>query len=294
MGTEKRARQKAGRAARLQQEATTQKRDQRKRTLTSAGVVLGIVLAVMLAMAVFNRGGDSDETATGTTTTLAGATTTVPGDTGAGQARPFVYGSSKCPAADGSAKQTLTFASAPANCLTKGKKYTATFDTTAGKVVVDLDTTKTPGTANNFVFLSRYHYYDNTELFRVAKSIDIIQGGSPHTQSTSDPGPGYTITDEGKFTSDPTTGMLTGPYTYKPGDLVMARSSGPDAAGAQFFFATGPNTANLDSQGTYVVFGHVSEGLDILQRIVATSADKNGEQVPKPKVTVKTVTIAEH
>ena len=51
-------------------------------------------------------------------------------------------------------------------------------------------------TANNFIFLAGYHYYDGT-VFRTDTSIDIIQGGSPHTQGASDPGPGYTIKDEG-------------------------------------------------------------------------------------------------
>ena len=75
-------------------------------------------------------------------------------------------------------------------CIDPAKTYTATFDTTAGTVVEKLDTTTTPNTTNNFVVLARYHYYDNTTLFRTAQSIGIIQGGSPHTNSASDPGPG--------------------------------------------------------------------------------------------------------
>ena len=40
-------------------------------------------------------------------------------------------------------------------------------------------------TANNFIVLARYHYYDGTSMFRTDTSIDIIQGGSPHTQDAS-------------------------------------------------------------------------------------------------------------
>jgi cyclophilin family peptidyl-prolyl cis-trans isomerase len=261
----------------------SQKRNQRRRTLTSAGIVVAIVLAVFIVLAITNRDDGSDEVrSSASTTTAAGSTvpgeTTVPG----GQGAAFTYGDADCPKADGSSPKTLSFDSAPKNCLTEGKSYTATFDTTAGKVVVDLDTDRTPGTANNFIFLSRYHYFDGTDLFRVAQSIDIIQGGAPHTQSKSDPGPGYTIPDEGDT------------FTYQPGDLVMARTPAPDSAGGQFFFSTGPKTENLNTQGTYVVFGHVTEGLDVLQEAVASAKDVgDGDQTPDPKLTITSVTISE-
>ena len=109
-------------------------------------------------------------------------------------------------------------------------------------------------------------------------------GGGPSTQSPSDPGPGYTIKDEG------------GKFTYTAGDLVMARSSGPDSGGAQFFFVTGPNAAGLNSQGTYVVFGHVSHGLSVIQKIIGLHVNDPTSDLgggPSRVVTVKTVTIKE-
>lgn len=203
---------------------------------------------------------------------------------------PFTYGTSPCPPTDGSATRTLTFASAPANCLIAGQTYTATFDTTAGKVVAALDTTNTPGTVNNFVFLARYHFYDNTNLFRANTAIDIIQGGSPHTQTNSDPGPGYALKDEGMFNADASVGG----YKYRAGDLVMARAAGANSGGAQFFFVTGSNGSLLNSQGTYVVFGHVTQGLEALQQIVSTAkVDSSGEGTPNPDVTVQSVTITQ-
>ena len=131
----------------------------------------------------------------------------------------FTYGSTACPAADGTAKRTLAFAKAPKNCLTPGKSYEATFDTTAGKVVVDLDTKNAPGTVNNFVFLSRYHYYDDNKIFRISPGIDILQSGSPKSQDGSDAGPGYALKDEGLMSPDGSRGA----YKYGAGDLVMAR-----------------------------------------------------------------------
>ncbi|HET8931124.1 MAG TPA: peptidylprolyl isomerase [Acidimicrobiales bacterium] len=295
MGTEKRARQKANRSAKLQAEAVQEKQDTRRRGVIGFGVVV-IAVAVIVGLIYLGQS-DSDETASGTTTTVAGAETTAPPSTAAALTPvEFTFGSTECPPADGVTKATLTFDAPPKNCLDEGKTYTATFDTTAGNVVVELDTKDTPGTANNFVFLSRHQYYDNTQLFRVNNGIDIIQGGSPHTQSSADPGPGYSLKDEGEFNEDHSQGG----YTYKAGDLVMARTSGPDGAGAQFFFVTGKNGSGLDAgqpmpgAGTYVVFGHVTEGLEALQKIVATAeVDASGEGKPNPEVTVKSVRITE-
>jgi len=253
---------------------------------------MAIVLVLIVAVIVFfsmRQGSDKKDTSTvASGSASSGETTTVPPP-------PFQYGTGPCPNADGTSDRTLTFTAAPQQCINPGKTYTAEFNTTAGKIVVKLDSTTTPGTVNNFVVLSRYHFYDNTDFFRTASSIGIIQGGSPNTQSTSDPGPGYALQDEGfdyaSLPKDAAGNTSGGPYRYLPGDLVMARTSSPNGAGAQFFFAVNENTAALDSQGVYVKFGSVTEGLDVLTAALASApAD---EQPPNPKVTVVSVSITE-
>ena len=241
----------------------------RRRNTRTIPVVVVAVVVVVIAIILTGTSGSSKKTpvATATTTTGPGpststspSTTTVTPPTAApvtGGTK--ITGTTPCPATNGSSPHATSFAKAPPLCITKGAAYTATFDLNVGTVVVSLDTTKTPITANNFVVLSLYHYYDGTALFRTDPSIGIIQGGSPTTQSASDPGPGYTIPDEGKG------------YTYAPGDLVMARTSAPNSAGAQFFFCVTSACSNLNSQGTYVVFGHVTSGLSVLQKILASS-----------------------
>lgn len=295
MGTEKRARQKANRSAKLQAEAVQEKQDTRRRGVIGFGVVV-IAVAVIVGLIYLGRS-DSSDTTSNSTTTAAPDTTAPPTTTAELAKTAFTFGTTACPPVGGADKPTLTFDAPPENCLEAGKTYTATFDTTAGNIVVELDTEDTPGTANNFVFLARHQYYDNTQLFRVNTGIDIIQGGSPHTQSSADPGPGYSLKDEGEFSKDRTQGG----YTYKAGDLVMARASKPDGAGAQFFFVTGEKGSGLDAgqpmpgAGTYVVFGHVTEGLEALQKIVATAqVDSSGEGAPKPEVTVKSVRITQN
>ncbi len=192
---------------------------------------------------------------------------------------------SACPPADGSGPQVLDFDGPHPLCLDPSKQYTAVFDTTAGEMRIALDMVNTPNTANNFAVLARYHYYDNTLLFRSDPSIGIIQGGSPHTNSPSDPGPGYTIPDEG---SD---------FTYEPGQIVMARTGAPNSASAQFFFAVNENTALLNNQGTYVVFGQMDEaGLSVAEAILASHVDQPDNPLggaPDPQVIVNSVTIEE-
>ncbi|MCY3631481.1 MAG: peptidylprolyl isomerase [bacterium] len=192
---------------------------------------------------------------------------------------------SGCPPADGSGPQVLDFDGPQPMCLDTGKQYTAVFDTTAGEMRIALDVVNTPITANNFAVLARYHYYDDTLLFRTDPGIGIIQGGAPHTNSPSDPGPGYTIPDEGSG------------FTYEPGQIVMARTAAPNSASAQFFFAVNENTALLNNQGTYVVFGQMDgESLAVAEAILASHEDQPGNRLggaPSPQVIVNSVTIEE-
>ena len=206
----------------------------------------------------------------------------------------FEYGSTPCPAENGSSERTLEFDDAFEQCIDPSATYTAVFDTSEGEITVELDTEATPGTVNNFVALARYHYYDGTELFRTDPSIGIIQGGSPTTQDPADPGPGYQLPDEGFDYG--LLGGRGGPYQYEPGDLVMARSAEPDGAGAQFFFGVTEEVSRLDAQGVYVRFGRVVDGLEVLEAILALHQADPADPLgggPSRTVTVETVTIEE-
>ena len=202
---------------------------------------------------------------------------------------------SECPDPDGSSGRVLDFAGRPPMCITPGYQYTAVFDTSEGEMRFDLHTDRAPLTVNNFVVLARWGYYDDTQLFRTDPSIDIIQGGSPHTNSASDPGPGYRIPDEPASDVDPATGQLTGPYRYEAGQLAMARSAGRDSAGAQFFITTGSDASRLDYQGTYVVFGDAdAAGLTVAQSIIGLHvAGGSLGGAPSRPVIVRSVTIEE-
>jgi cyclophilin family peptidyl-prolyl cis-trans isomerase len=277
VGTEKRERQKQNRQQRLTELAQQQKRTKTKRRALQFGIgIPALVLALFLVVNVFSDDNDNAivdsvpaDTSPGVTQSTLNVTT-VPGIP--------VTGDTPCPKTDGSQERSTLFEKAPTLCIDPAKTYTATFETSEGKIVVALDTEKTPETVNNFVVLSRYKYYDNTLIFRTDPSIDIIQGGGFTNSDT----PGYTIEDEADG------------FTYTEGDLAMARTSEPNSAGGQWFFVAGPKASALDSQGTYVNFGKVTEGLDVVKKILALNmVEAGGGDIPSRTVVVTSVTITE-
>lgn len=275
----------------------------KNRGLKIGGVIVAFVAAAIAFALLTQDDDDNNVAATDTTTTQPAEspestdTTVAPGETPPSTVAAVVPGETDCPPATGDVERTIDFSAPFKNCLTDGVDYQAKFTTTAGVVVVDLREDEMPNTVNNFVALSRYKYYDETKLFRTDPSIDIIQGGSPHTQDNTDSGPGYNIPDTGgAFIEDPATGQTIGPFTYLEGQLIMARSAGPDSSSAQFFFSTGPDVSLLDSQGTYLLFGDVTEGLDVLQAIMATHKEDPNSGLggaPDPEVIITSVEIIE-
>ncbi len=270
MGTAKRERQREGRQTRLAAEQAAHQRSQRWRSARNFGILIVVIIAALFLLSYYNK--DDKKPAASTSSGAAPA----------------------CPEPDGSSPRTIDFDAAPQTCIDPAKTYTATFDTTAGKVDVKLDTQTTPNTTNDFVVLARYHYFDNTTLFRADSTIGILQGGAPHTNSATDPGPGFNVQDEGfDYASLPQgpNGATGGPYKYLPGDLVMARGVGTERRVGQFFFGVNENVSNLDEAGVYVKFGAATQGLDVLQQILATAPA--GDSAPNPPVTINSVTITE-
>ncbi len=281
MGTEKRDRQKANKAARQAEEAAAEARQRRIRFIRNAVILTIVIIVVGFALAGCGSSSGSEGASSD------GETATSASDSG-DDAAAVSYGTGACAPAAGTDQPVIDFDAAPKRCIDPAKTYTATVVTSEGTVVVELDTERTPVTTNNFVNLARSGYYDGTSLFRTEATSGIIQGGSPHTQDARDPGPGYTIPDEGlPFTSD----------DYGPGTLAMARSSAPNSAGGQFFFLANEGGRYLgdpsqQGAGTYVVFGKVKEGLDVLETIAGLE-DGSGSATPSKPVSITSITIAE-
>jgi len=273
VGTEKRERQKANRQLKYQQQAkVAQKQKLTKRVVIAGGAVLGLLALVLFLAWVGGRGDDDDDTVTPATQATTETSTSAEPTTAAGPAV-FTYGTGACPPAEVT-EPVKTFDDAPQRCIDPARSYSARIVTDHGDIVIDLDTTSSPGTVNNFVTLARYGYYDDTTIFRGSDGIDIIQGGG--TSSTDQFS--YTIPDEG-----------TG-YTYPEGKIAMANTGSPNSAGAQWFITTGPDSSNLDSLGTYAVFGDVTEGLDVAQEILGLA---QSDETLSETVNVETVEITE-
>ncbi len=168
--------------------------------------------------------------------------------------------------------------------LDRSVTYIASIQTSCGTFKVELLPRTAPQTVNSFVFLAKQHYFDGTYFHRIADELDVIQGGDP--TGSGGGGPGYNIPDE-----------LKGDETYPPGTLAMANTGAPDSGGSQFFVITGPHGHNLDSNNVYTVFGRITEGLDVAQKIQGIqvqgfdAGDSNADGPPTQAIYIEKVTI---
>lgn len=147
---------------------------------------------------------------------------------------------------------TKTYKSAPAMAIDPGKQYHAVFHTEHGDIKIELFADKAPKTVNNFVFLARDGFYDDSTFHRVIADF-MVQGGCPLGTGTGSPG--YRFDDEASALALKHDG---------PGILSMA-NAGPNTNGSQFFIT---HTATPWLDGKHAVFGAVVEGLDdVLMKI---------------------------
>ena len=178
-----------------------------------------------------------------------------------------------CPAADGSSEKRQKFDGPPPMCIDPAKRYTAEMVTSKGSMTIALDAAAAPQTVNNFVVLSRYHYYDGVIFHRIIPGF-VCQGGDP--QGTGTGGPGYKFADE-----------LPAAGRYEIGSRAMA-NAGPNTNGSQFFIISGQDGVRLPPQ--YALFGKVVKGLETVNAIEATGS-RSG--TPSERVVIESVTITE-
>ncbi|MCU1461621.1 MAG: peptidylprolyl isomerase [Acidimicrobiales bacterium] len=243
----------------------------RRQTRRGQVIAIGLVVVVIAGIALFTSGGKKSKKVASTGTTTVTPTT-------ASQAPPTVAsatitGDTPCPQANGSSARTVKFAKPPPMCVDPSKTYTATMETDAGTITIVLDPKKAPKTANNFVVLARYHYFDGIVFHRVIPGF-VVQGGDP--AGTGSGGPGYMFADELPKAGD-----------YKVGSLAMA-NSGANTNGSQFFIITGDQGVALPP--SYSLFGQVTAGMDVVKKI---EADGDTSGTPKTLHHMVKVTIAE-
>lgn len=277
------------RTRRERERARQRSREQAAQRQAGAGrrqrVVFGIIALVLIgsmvagfAGAMAGRGGSG--TATTTTTSRSTTTTTTVPTTGVDVPRvpagAAMSGPTPCPAEDGSSARTTSFSGPPTNCIDPANFYSATISTTKGDLLVNLNPKQAPAAVNNFVVLSRYHFYDGQPFSAilprksaaVAAAIDNPAGVES---------PGYTLPSE-----VPAQGQI-----YVFGSIAMVPvSARSDDYSAAFLIATLDQAPDLPSNLTQ--FGMVVDGSDALLAI-----NKAGSQSGQPTevITIKSISV---
>ncbi|HWI22333.1 MAG TPA: peptidylprolyl isomerase [Baekduia sp.] len=147
----------------------------------------------------------------------------------------------------------------------------ATMNTNHGTITLELFDDAAPKTVENFKKLSADGFYDGLIFHRVIKDF-MIQGGCP--QGTGTGGPGYQFEDE------------INEHKIVRGALAMA-NAGPGTNGSQFFIVTIPAAEWLD--GKHTVFGEVTDGMDVVDKIEGTPTGAGDRPIDDAKIESVTV-----
>jgi cyclophilin family peptidyl-prolyl cis-trans isomerase len=148
----------------------------------------------------------------------------------------------------------------------------AVLHTSEGDVELDLFPEEAPKTVENFTKLASDGFYDRLIFHRVIPDF-MIQGGCP--EGTGSGGPGYQFEDE--FNA----------HKVDRGALAMA-NAGPNTNGSQFFIVTADACPWLD--GKHTVFGRVTSGLDVVDRI--STVERDGRDRPRSPITIDSVELS--
>jgi len=164
------------------------------------------------------------------------------------------------------------------------------FDTSAGKIRVELFADAAPKTVANFLDYVKAKHYDGTQFHRVIAGF-MIQGGGFTPEFRQKPTrPPIAIESEASSKAG---------LTNVPGTLAMARTGDPNSATAQFFINVADNKSlnfrSPDPQGYgYTVFGKVVEGMDVVDRIAKAPTGPGGpfpKDVPTEKVIINKAVV---
>jgi cyclophilin family peptidyl-prolyl cis-trans isomerase len=268
--TEKRARKRAARQARLE----ALERAKKRRKLTRRAITVVVLAAIGVGAYVLasasgpakkaklasSKAPTSSATRTNSSTTLPPTTTTtVVGETPADQAAQAAANAAAvkagCPANPYARANYQHYSAPPPMTIDPSKTYTATVVTDVGTFTIALDAKNDPKTVNNFVFLADHGFYNCVIFHRVIPGF-MDQTGDPTGTGTG--GPGYSYTGSTPKPANP---------QYPIGSVAMANSGTTSSNGSQFFIVTGPEGESLPPN--YTLFGHVTSGMSVVDKINA-------------------------
>jgi peptidyl-prolyl cis-trans isomerase B (cyclophilin B) len=155
--------------------------------------------------------------------------------------------------------------------------------TNHGKIKLELDAAKAPKTVENFLSYVKSGHYNDTIFHRVIDGF-MIQGG------------GFEAGMKQKPTNEPVENEAKNGLKNEPYTIAMARTSDPHSASAQFFINL-KNNSFLDYPGQdgwgYCVFGKVTEGTDVVDKIRSVKTTRTGmhSDVPVDDVVIEKAEI---
>ncbi len=273
--SDKRARQRAAREARLAAEAKQQKRRRQIRNAIIVVAAAGVIVAIAFIVSSGSNTPVASQSKVGSTTT---STTTAAkaADAKLQAQADAVAVKAGCPASTKATVNTQKYSAAPAMTIDTSKTYTATVVTTTGTFTIALDAKSAPITVNNFVFLADKGFYHCVIFHRVIPGF-MDQTGDP--TGTGQGGPGYTIQDE----NPPKAANPA--QQYPLGSVAMANTGAPNTGNSQFFIVAGPQGESLPN--SYALFGQVTSGMNVVDTI---NQQGSAQGVP-PDVTQRIVSI---
>ena len=177
----------------------------------------------------------------------------------------------------------LAFAVAGASAGTNTVE--ATIETSMGTIELELDAAKAPVSVTNFMEYAKSGFYDGTVFHRVIDGF-MVQGG------------GFTAEMQRKPTRAPIRNEAANGLRNARGTIAMARTQVVDSATSQFFINLVDNKF-LDYRGPdprifgYAVFGHVTKGMDVVDKIAKVQTGNRGfhQNVPVEPVVIKKVSV---
>ena len=159
---------------------------------------------------------------------------------------------------------------------------TVIINTNFGSITLELDAEKAPITVENFLSYANEGYYEGTVFHRVISHF-MIQGGGMTEDLTPKP------------TAEPIKNEAHNGLSNVRGSIAMARTNNPDSATSQFFINVQDNLAlnHGPTSPGYTVFGHVTEGMEVVDdiRFVETTSNPPYHDVPVEPVIIESVEV---
>ena len=150
-----------------------------------------------------------------------------------------------------------------------------------GTITVELNGDVAPITVDNFMNLAKSGFYNGLTFHRIIDGF-MIQGGDPTGTGSG----GSKDRIKGEFSSN----GVNNPISHKRGVISMARAMDPDSAGSQFFIMHADGEF-LDGQ--YAAFGHVVNGMDVVDRIASAKTNRWAGDRPYEDQVMETVRVVE-